>query len=271
MPARRPAAGPEATTSDGTLALRSDRHERLGRWQLVERLGAGGTAVVWRATDAAGNEAALKVLHERSDEYLRREHDALERFRHRNVVRTLGVVDDPRAAALALEYLPGGDLVTLLGGDPRHWLRALRDVLTVVRHMHAQGFAHCDVKARNVLFAADGGTRLVDFASARPLDAALRRGVATAATTPAGPVTSGRTADCFAFAVLLYEATVGRLPYGVGGIRWQGEPPPAAAAADPATAPLLAAATDALLAGGDLDEGLSLFADVIESALEACR
>jgi serine/threonine protein kinase len=270
MQARRLAAESDASTSDSVPALRPDHDGRIGGWRLLEPLGAGGTATVWRATDAAGNEAALKVLHERADDYLRREHDALERFRHRHVVRALGMVEDRRATALALEYLPGGDLVTLLGSDPRHWLGALRDTLTVLQHMHARGFAHCDLKARNVLFAADGGARLVDFASARPLDAGLRRRIATAACTPAAAVTSGRAADCFAFAVLVHEALTGQLPYGADGMRGEGEPPRAAEAPGPATVPLLAAANEVLLAGGDVAGGLSVFGDVIESASAAC-
>jgi serine/threonine protein kinase len=266
MQVRRPTAESDATPTNRAPAFQPAHDARLGPWRLLERLGCGGSATVWRATDAAGSEAALKVLHERADDRLRREHDALRRFQHPRVVRSRGVVGDRRATALALEYLPGGDLVTLLGGDPSHWLGVLRDVLAASRRLHAHGFAHCDLKARNVLFAADGGTRLVDFASVRPLDATLPRRLATAACTPAAAVTNGRAADCFAFAVLVYESLTGWLPYGIGGIRWHGEPPRAAVAPDPATAPLLAAANGVLLAGGELREGLSAFADVIESA-----
>ncbi len=271
MQARRPTAESDAAASDSVTALQSDHDGRLGRWQLLERLGAGGSATVWRARDGAGNEAALKVLHERADDYLRREHDALERFRQPHVVRSLGMVEGRGARALALECLPGGDFVALLGGDPRHWLGVLRAVLTVGESLHAQGFAHCDLKARNVLFAADGAARLIDFASVRPLDAGLRRTVATLACTPASAVTSARAADCFAFAVLVYESLTGRLPYGAGGARWQGESPHAASPPSGATAALLAAADDVLVAGGEVREGLSVFGDVIESALAAYR
>jgi serine/threonine protein kinase len=140
-------------------------------------------------------------------------------------------------------------------------------VWAALRELHAHGYAHCDLKARNVLFATDDSPRLIDFAAARPLDAPLRRSIATAASTPAGASTSGRAADCFAFAALAYELATGCLPYGATGARRHGEPPVAVPTAARA-APLLGHAADMLRAGGRVHDGLSGFADDIESALE---
>jgi serine/threonine protein kinase len=268
MQAQRLAAESDAVSSDSGAALGPGHDGHFGRWQLLERLASGGTATLYRAADDAGNEAALKVLHRRADDYLRHEHEALRRFRHPNVVHPVGIVEGCGDSALALEYLPGGDLVALLA-SPRDCAPVLRDVLAVAMHLHARGFAHCDLKARNVMFAADGATRLIDFGSVRPLDAALRRSVATAACTPARGVTSGRAADCFAFGVLVYECLTGSLPFGVDGMRFLGEEPRAAVSGDPVTAALLATALTVLRAGGEAREGLSVFVDVIESAVAA--
>jgi serine/threonine protein kinase len=269
MQAQRLAAESDAVSSDSGAALGPGHDGHFGRWRLLERLASGGTATLYRAADDAGNEAALKVLHRRADDYLCREHEALRRFRHPNVVRPVGIVEGHEDSALALEYLSGGDLVALLASPPRHSVPVLRDVLAVAVHLHARGFAHCDLKARNVMFAADGATRLIDFGSVRPLDAALRRSVATAACTPARDVTSGRAADCFAFGVLVYECLTGSLPFGVDGMRCLGEEPRAAVPAEPVTAALLATALAVLRAGGEAREGLSVFVDVIESAVAA--
>ena len=265
MQARRRPAEPEPVVVDSAVAFRPGRGDDVGGWQLREPLGRGGSACVWRAVDGVGRVAALKIPNAHAADLLRHEHMLLAAFPHPNVVATSGIVASHDRAALVLEYLPGGDLVALAGGPPQHWLSALYRVLAALRDLHAHGYAHCDVKARNVLFATDNSPRLIDFAAARPLDAPLRRSIATAACTPAGPSTSGRAADCFAFAALAYELATGRLPYGATGARWGGEAPMTAIAH---TVPLLALAADVLRADGRVHDGLSMFADDIESALK---
>jgi serine/threonine protein kinase len=264
MRARRRPAESELSVSDSAVACGHD----IGGWQLRERIGRGGSASVWRAVDAAGRVAALKICNAHGADLLRHEHALLAGFAHPNVVATLGIVSSHDRAALALEYLPGGDFVALAGGPPQHWLPPLRGVWVALCGLHARGHAHCDVKARNVLFAADDTPRLIDFAAGRPIDAPLRRTVATAACTPAGASTSGRAADCFAFAALTYELATGRLPYGPAGARRQGESPAVAPTAA-GTAPLLRLAAEVLRADGNVHDGLSEFGDGIESALEA--
>jgi len=263
MQARRRPAEPELLATDSAVACGHD----LGDWRLRELLGRGGSACVWRAVDGAGQVAALKIPKAPGADFLHHEHSLLAAFRHPSVVATFGIVSSDDCAALALEYLAGGDLVALAGGPPQHWLPALRGVWAALRELHARGYAHCDVKARNVLFATDDSPRLIDFAAARPLDAPLRRSIATAACTPAGASTSGRAADCFAFAALAYELATGRLPYGATGARRLGEAPVAFPTAARA-APLLRLAADVLRAGGRVHDGLSVFADDIESALK---
>ena len=266
MQARLRPAEPELVVTDSAVAFRPGRGDDVGGWELCERLARGGSACVWRAVDGAGRVVALKIPNAHAVDLVRHEHALLAAFRHANVVETFGLVSSHDRAAVALEYLPGGDLVALAGGPPRHWLNALRDVWAALLELHAHGYAHCDVKARNVLFADDDSPRLIDFAAARPLDAPLRRSIATAACTPAGTSATGRAADCFAFAALAYELATGRLPYGAAGARRQGEAPGSVPAA--ARSLLLGTAMDVLRAGGRVQDGLAVFADDIESALE---
>jgi serine/threonine protein kinase len=241
-------------------------------WCPIERLGAGGSAEVWRAVDKAGREAAVKIVKPElgrdadAAAWLRREHEWLARLTHRHVVRPLDLIEHDGSAALAIEYLPGGDLVPLVGSHPRHWLAALRGVLAALRHLHEQGFAHGDLKARNVLFGADGRPKLIDFASLRPLLAPTLSGGNTAAYAPAAPLAVARDADCFAFAALLFELATSRLPYGAVGARYDGEPP-CDVHVTAAAGPFVAAAVDALMAGGRVPGGLLAFTDVIESAV----
>jgi serine/threonine protein kinase len=269
MQARRRPAEPELVVTDSAVAFRPGRGDYVGDWCLRELLGRGGSADVWRSTAAEGGVAALKIPHAHAADLLSHEHSVLAKFRHPGVVAALGLVAAHGGSALALEYVPGGDLVALAGGPARHWLPALRGVLAALCALHTRGWAHCDVKARNVLLASDDSPRLIDFAAARPIDAPLRRSIATAACTPAGDSAEARAADCFAFAVLVYELATGRLPYGATGASRPGQAPdtgrPAVAHA---AAKLIGIATDVLCASGRIRDGLAVFADDIESALE---
>ncbi len=166
---------------------------------------------------------------------------------------------------MALEYLPNGDLVSLLGAPAQHWLTALRAVVAALTDLHAYGVAHGDLKARNVLFARDRqrpSHRLDGRARRRCAGRPQYCGVQSAGRQAAA---TARAADCFAFAVLVHELATAQLPYGAEGPTRLGEIRPAAVPLDPQAARLVAAAEPMLAAGGGLPQGLSYFADVIES------
>jgi len=237
-------------------------------WRPIAFVGSGGTAEVWRVVAADGSEAALKMLkpewrhHSAAATLLRREYEVLWQVAGANVVRVYELVEQDAVPALVMEYLPHGDLVPLLGAPPQHWLPAFRSVVGALLGVHRCGFGHGDVKARNVLFAADGSARLVDFTTAERLESPAA--ISTAAySLPASLKAGARDGDCFALAVLLYELVTGRLPYGRDGPTDLGALP-AVAVSDPRAAPLLAGATAALRAGGRV-QGVSYFVDVIES------
>ena len=242
--------------------------ESLGTWHVLAPLGRGGTAEVWHAVGSDGREAALKLAkrelrrHAAANALIRREHAVLSTVASPHLVEPYELVDHDGAAVLVLEYLPHGDLVPLLGAPLQQWLPAFRAVVGALADLERHGLAHGDVKARNVLFAADGSARLADLTSARPLDAPSV--VTTAAHSL--PVHSGaraRDADCFALAALLFELLTGGLPYGVGGVSDGGAELPEVSAV-PGTETLFAAAAAALRAHGRV-QGLSYFTDALES------
>jgi serine/threonine protein kinase len=236
--------------------------------------GRGGTAEVWRALGPQGQSAALKrlkpELRQRADlsAMLRREYALLRSVASPHLVTPLALVECDDGPAIALEYLPNGDLVSLLGMPTQHWLPALRGVVSALTELHDNGVAHGDIKARNVLFAADHTARLIDLTAARAVDEPAIPATA-AYRLPAGTQASARAGDCFALAALLFELTTARLPYGTEGAARVRELRPAACPADPAARRLLAAAVAMLEAGGSLPQGLSHFADVIESVSAA--
>jgi serine/threonine protein kinase len=198
-----------------------------------------------------------------------REHQLLRELAHPHVVATLGLMELDGVPAIALEYLGGGDLASLAGAEPCHWLRAAGDIGAALRFMHARGYVHRDIKARNVLFDAADRAKLIDFGSALPIGASAAHGGATAAHRPprraAGPVTPAD--DCYAFAALLYELLAARLPYGPTPSEDAAPPPwPLAPGAAPALQRLADRVLAALLRAGDVPGGLSELLDVLESA-----
>jgi serine/threonine-protein kinase len=234
--------------------------------RLCERCGGGMSSEVWRAVDLDGAPIALKMLRlERrrdpvAQAWIVREHETLRLAAHRHVVAARGLRVVADAPALALEYLDGGDLVPLLGAPARHWLAPVRDVAAALIHLHALGFVHRDVKARNVLLDGAGRARLIDFASALPIGAPAPRGGTTAGYARATPAdTASVRDDVRAFAALVHELATGRLPAAAT----------VGCGAQHSLAKLAGLVARTLAADGVVPGGLLAFADVIESALPA--
>jgi serine/threonine protein kinase len=189
--------------------------------RLGARLGGGAAAQVWRARARSGEPVAVKLLRPEwrgrpgARELIRREHALLSRLRHPHVVAVRDLIDDDESTGLVYEFLGGGDLVSLAGAPPRHWLGAARDILSALAYVHAHGVVHRDLKARHVMFDAAGRARLIDFGSAAPLGRPATPAGTTAAhrRQAAASVTSADD-DAYAFAVLAYELATGRLPFG---------------------------------------------------------
>ena len=190
------------------------------RFRLLREAGRGATATVYLARDEALNlDVALKVLHPQLSTSGRT--DSLRRFfadarvaaavRHPGVVAIYDV--DETARAVAMEWIAGGTLRQRLrehpGGLPTAELRATaRSLLGALRHVHAAGIIHGDLKPSNLLLRAPGEVVLADFGSA---------GLTAGAGTPLyfapeqfqGQPSSAAT-DIYAAGVILWEAATGR-------------------------------------------------------------
>ncbi|XHF23556.1 serine/threonine protein kinase [Corallococcus exercitus] len=162
---------------------------RVDRWEVVERLGAGGygtTYSVRRSGRAEGRLYALKLSRRPGERWFAREAELLARVRHRSVVRLithgvwrLGPVEHPY---LVMEYVEGESLYEwALARNPTalQVTGLLVQVLEALAAAHREGALHRDFKGDNVLVAPDGRVKVLDwgagwYAGAPPLTATAR-------------------------------------------------------------------------------------------------
>lgn len=148
------------------------------RYELLETIGEGGVATVWRALDTLeGRTCAVKVVrvdqghHAVLAQRLVQEAELLMRVAHPNVVQVFGAGDSERGPWLAMEFVEGGTVAEQIERDgPMSPRRALQVALQVARGLevvHQQGIVHRDVKPDNLLLTSDGTCKLADFGIAR--------------------------------------------------------------------------------------------------------
>ncbi|HZF07148.1 MAG TPA: TIR domain-containing protein, partial [Thermoanaerobaculia bacterium] len=152
-----------------------------GRFRLVEPLGSGGFAAVWKAYDKKEHRlVAVKVLHGQHGA----DRTRLERFfrgarkmaelHHPGIVRVLDrQLDDGGYHFFVMEFVPGGDLrqaVLEKRLAPERVLPLLAEVAMALDFAHQKGVVHRDVKPANVLLDAEGRPKLTDFDLVRAFD-----------------------------------------------------------------------------------------------------
>jgi serine/threonine protein kinase len=210
----------------------------LGQYEIVERLGGGGMAVVYRAVQQPlGREVALKALSSelfQDDGFVKRfetEAKTLARLDHPNIlpIYDFEVVDGN--AFLTMPLIRGGTLRDILNRGPMDPLTAwryLRELGDGLQHAHDAGIVHRDLKPTNVLIHQDGRAMLADFGLARGAGQPTHlTTIGLAIGTPgymAPEQVMGRDvdrrADIYSLGVLTFEMLTGRLPY-VGSNRME--------------------------------------------------
>jgi len=196
-----------------------------GRYELRERLGAGGGGAVWRAFDATlGEEIALKILAldgRHALERFRREVAVARRISHRNVCRVFDLGEADGLRFITMELVVGDDLRALLvrrRPDPARAFALARQILAGVGAAHAAGVMHRDLKPENVVVAGDRAV-VIDFGLARPTTSGLSTtsiGAGTAAYMAPEQLRGeavDRRSDVFACAVLVHELLTGARPF----------------------------------------------------------
>ncbi len=211
-----------------------------GRFELVDELGAGGIAVVYRAEDRElSRSVAVKILqdagHGRAELRARFEREAkvLAALSHPNIVSLVDYGVEDGRAYLVMELLRGQTLGDLLDAEetlpPARAFHIVRQVLRGLAYAHGEGLLHRDLKPDNVFLQELPDTpdhvRLLDFGFAKFVGGEARdqdplTQVGTVFGTPrymAPEQLSGGTVDArvdlYAVAVILYEMLSGRRPF----------------------------------------------------------
>jgi serine/threonine protein kinase len=210
---------------------------RLGNYEIVGPLGAGGMGEIYRAKDTKlDREVAIKVLppayaqHPERLARFEREAKVLASLDHRNIATIYAVEESPDGKALVMELVKGQ---TLKGPVPLDTaLKYAAEIASALDAAHEKGITHRDLKPANIIVTPDGTIKVLDFGLAAVTQPSQREGeigtnVATLSMSPtqAGMImgtaaymspeqargqTVDRRADIFSFGVVLYEMLTGR-------------------------------------------------------------
>jgi len=223
-----------------------------GRYHLLELVGSGGMAVVYRGVDTLlERQIAVKVLRESfaSDPAFlarfQREARSAANLEHPNIVTVHDVGQDDDRHYIVMEYVDGQDLKTLIRQKGRLSVDEALDisiqVCAGVGHAHKAGIIHCDIKPQNVLLTRDGRAKVTDFGIARAL---TQSGITESETVWGSPLyfspeqAAGEppapASDVYSIGVVLYEMLAGLPPFqaekpaALALMHMREEPPPIA-------------------------------------------
>jgi serine/threonine-protein kinase len=206
--------------------------QQLDKYDMLEEVGHGGMAVVYRSKDTVlDREVAVKVLHphladrEESRARLRREAITVAKLRHDNILEIFDYSGEGADESyIVTEFIHGVTLRDWLDTrwQPRPALAAMivHRLCLALAHAHEFGVVHRDIKPENVMIREDGCLKLMDFGIAQILDHQKLTLTGQLLGSPAymapelisGKPIDART-DLFAVGILLYQLSTGQLPF----------------------------------------------------------
>ncbi len=202
------------------------------RYEVIEQLGKGGMAVVYRARDQMLERmVAIKVLREdysrdaTFQERFRQEARAAANLAHPNIVTVHDFGLDHDQLFIVMEFVPGADLKTLLRKRGRFTVtEALPLIIQAcagIGYAHRAGLVHCDVKPQNLLVTPDMRLKVTDFGIARALSTIKADEQSEIvwgspqyfAPEQASGAAPSPASDVYSLGVILYEILTGSLPF----------------------------------------------------------
>jgi tRNA A-37 threonylcarbamoyl transferase component Bud32 len=218
----------EVVPDSGSLAGKT-----IGRYRLLERIGVGGMATVYKGLPAGAKDAsqvvAIKVMRRElladpeAARRFERETAVTAQLNHPNIVRVTDSGQQDGLSFLALEWMQGGTLRKLMN----HEAIAFSDIWDVlsplcsaIAYAHSQGVIHRDLKPENIMVTESGVLKVTDFGLARSGEAdritATGAALGTPAYMPPEQIQGGQLTpamDQYALGIIAYELVTGRLPF----------------------------------------------------------
>jgi tRNA A-37 threonylcarbamoyl transferase component Bud32 len=208
----------------------------LGNYRIVERIGRGGMATVYKAYQPAlERSVAIKVIHKQlavdDEKFLKRfqrEAKAVATLRHPNIVQVFDFGTEGDVSYMVMEYLEGttlkAELDVLAEKDETMPLeeaqRIFQAVASALEYAHRQGMVHRDIKPANVMLTTKGDVILTDFGIAKIVGGTqyTATGAITGTPTHMSPEQGqgergDERSDIYALGVVLYEMVTGRVPF----------------------------------------------------------
>jgi len=202
----------------------------LGAYKLVERLGQGGMATVYKAYEAALDRyVAIKILrqyfahHPEVMQRFRREAKAIARLNHPNIVPIHGYGEEGDLAYIAMRHVEGGTLKQARGQvfQPERAVRLLLQIVRALAYAHQRGIVHRDIKPSNVLLSEGDWPLITDYGLAKMVEVTSQlTGSGVGMGTPMymspeqgqGIEIDHRT-DIYSVGIMLYEMLTGDVPF----------------------------------------------------------
>lgn len=202
------------------------------RYEIIEQIGKGGMAVVYRARDKMlERQVAVKVLRQdysrdpTFQEHFRQEAKAAANLTHPNIVTVHDFGLDDGQLFIVMENVPGTDLKALLRKrgrfNPEEALPLIIQACAGIGYAHRAGLVHCDVKPQNLLVTPDMRLKVTDFGIARALATITPDEQSEIvwgspqyfAPEQASGAAPSPASDVYSLGIILYELLTGTLPF----------------------------------------------------------
>jgi len=206
-------------------------HELGGRYQIIERIGGGGMALVYRAQDILLNRnVAIKVLRQQfvnDEEFIRRfrrEAQSAASLSHPNIVSVYDVGQEGDVHYIVMEYVEGRNLNEIIKEraplQVEEAVRIASQIADALDHAHTNHIIHRDIKPHNILIGRNGWVKVTDFGIARAVSSTTitQTGSVVGSVHYFSPehakgVATGEKSDLYSLGIVLYQMLTGRLPF----------------------------------------------------------
>jgi len=202
-----------------------------GRYEVLERIGSGGMAIVYKAKDILLNRVVtIKVLREQfvTDEdfirRFRREAQSAASLSHPNIVSVYDVGKEGDTEYIVMEYVEGRNLKEIIREyaplSTDQSINLGRQITMAIQNAHEHHIIHRDIKPHNILVTEDGHAKVTDFGIARAVSSAtvthtgdIIGSVHYLSPEQAKGLQSNEQSDIYSLGIVLYELITGKVPY----------------------------------------------------------